>query len=303
MRREVRGDAGPHVQGRIDLHQIESDHVAALGDGRQSVAQFRVVHPVRLRRYASRYQRQVKHVDVDAHVRPRIARDRLGNAVRPDIVELAYRHHPVAVIDRVTDFRFDAAEAPDPDLGEAQHMLHRSDVTKRMDVGEAQIVDERRIVDVGVEVDDVQRLLVLVRLYDRVGDRVIAAERHRHRPPGKDRPGEIGRIFERALDVGRPDVDVADIRDGLVLHLVFEVGAPGHRIIETGIGGEPQRVLANRTRTHARTGKKRRAFVKGDPENRDLGIESIKAGFDRRTQERGDADERAVQLESGTSTA
>ena len=95
-------------------------------------------------------------------------------------------------------------------------MPQRSDVAESVAVGEAEVVDEGRIVDVGVEVDDVQRLLVLVSPHDRIGDRVVAAEHHRYRPPGEDRPGEIGRVVERALHVGGPYVDVADVRDGLV---------------------------------------------------------------------------------------
>ena len=183
-------------------------------------------------------------------------------------------------------------------------MRQRGDVAERVDVGEAQIVDERRVVDMGVEVDDVQRRLVLVASHDRVGDRVVAAEHHRQRAFGEDRLGEVGRIVERALHVGGPDVDVADIGDGPVRHLVREVGASGLRVVEPGIGGgEAQRVLANRARPHARAGEERRAFVEGDPVNRDVGVERIEVGFDRRTQERGDADERAVEPDSGTSAA
>ena len=69
---------------------------------------------------------------------------------------------PVAVVDRVPDLRLVAPEAADADLGQAQHVLHRGDVTERLAVGEAEIVDEGRIVGVGVEVDNVQRCLVLV---------------------------------------------------------------------------------------------------------------------------------------------
>ena len=102
---------------------------------------FRVAHPVGLRRHAAGDQRQVEHVDVDADVRPRIARDQLGDAFRANVVELAHRHHPVAVVDRVLDVRLDAPKAADTDLGEAQHVVHRGDVAKRVAVSEAQIVE------------------------------------------------------------------------------------------------------------------------------------------------------------------
>ena len=65
---EVGGDPGPHVERRVHLREVEPDHVAVLGDGREGVAQLRVGHPVRLRRHAPGNERQVPHVDVDAHM-------------------------------------------------------------------------------------------------------------------------------------------------------------------------------------------------------------------------------------------
>ena len=110
-------------------------------------------------------------------------RNHLGDPRRLYLVELAHRQHPVAVADRVPNLRLVASEAADTDLGQAQHVLHRGDVTERLAVGEAEIVDEGRIVGVGVKVDDVQRRLVLVTLHDRVGDGVVAAEHDRQDPP------------------------------------------------------------------------------------------------------------------------
>ena len=183
-------------------------------------------------------------------------------------------------------------------------MSHRSDVAERVGVGEAQVVDERRVVDVGIEVDDVQRFLVLVPPDDRVGDGVVAAEDHRQRPPGEDRPGEVGRVVERALHVGGPHVDVADVGDGPVRHLVGEVGATGFRVVEPGVGGgEAQGMLSNRARPHARTREERRAFVERNPVDGDVGVERVEVRFDSRAQERGDPDERAVELDSGASAA
>ena len=223
---------------------------------------------------------------------------------RADVVELAHRHHPVAVVGRVLDFCLDAPQATDSDLGKAQHMRHRSDVAERVGVGEAEIVDERRIVDVGIEVDDVQRLLVLVSLDDRVGDGVVTAEHHRQCPLGEDRFGEIGRIVERALHVGGPYVDIPDVRDGLVGHFVGEVRATGVRVVEPGVGRrEAQRVLANRARTHARAREEGRAFVEGDPVDRDVGVEGVEICLDGRAQERREVDERAVELDSRPSAA
>ena len=183
-------------------------------------------------------------------------------------------------------------------------MPHRGDVAERVAVGETEIVDEGRIVDVGVEVDDVQRLLILEPPHDRVGDRVVAAEHHRQRPPGQDCPGEIGRVVECALHVGGPYVDVADVGDGPVGHLVGEVGTPGLGVVEPGVGpGEAQRVLSDRAGPHARAREKGRAFVEGDPVDGDVGVERVEIRFDGRAQERGNADEGAVELDSGLSAA
>ena len=183
-------------------------------------------------------------------------------------------------------------------------MLQRGNVAERVDVGEAEIVDERRIVDMGVEVDDVQRRLVLVSPHDRIGHRMVAAEHDRQRPPGQNRLGQVGRVVERAPDVGRPDVDIADIGDGSVRHLICEVGAPGLRVVEPGVGGgEAQRMLADRARTHARAGEEGRAFVEGNPEDSDIGVERFEIRLDRRAEERRDADKRAAKSDSGPSAA
>ena len=115
-------------------------------------------------------------------------------------------------------------------------MVQRSDIPERVHVGEAQIVDERRIVDVGVQMDDVQRRLVLEAPHDRIGHRMVSAEHHRQGTGGEDRLGEIGRIVEGAVDIGRPDVNIADVGDGFIGHLVGEVSAPGQRIVEPGTG-------------------------------------------------------------------
>ena len=54
---------------------------------------------------------------------------------------------------------------------------------ERMDVGEAEIVNEWRVVNVCVEVNDVQRVFVFVRLDDGVGDGMVATEHSRSSQP------------------------------------------------------------------------------------------------------------------------
>ena len=143
-------------------------------------------------------------------------------------------------------------------------MLHRSDVAERVGVGKAQIVDEGRVVDVGVEVDDVQRRLVLEPLHDRIGDRVIAAKHHGQRPLGENRLGEVGRVVERALHVGGPDVDIADIRNGPVGHLVGKVGVAGLGVVEP-----ERRIAANRSEcSRIERGPMREPARKGEPSSK-----------------------------------
>ena len=133
---------------------------------------------------------------------------------------------------------------------------------------------------------------------------VVATEDHRERPPRDDRPGEVRRVIERALDVGGPHVDVADVGDGPVRHLVGEVGGPGLRIVEPGVGGgEAKGMLPDGTRPHARAREERRAFVEGHPVDRDVGVERVEVRFDARAQERGDPHERSVEPDSGASAA
>ena len=115
----------------------------------------------------------------------------------------------------------------------------------------------------------------------RVGDGVVAAEHDRRRPLCEDRAGELGRVVERVLHGGAPDVDIADVGDGPVGQLVGEVGAEGLRVVEPEVGlREAQRVLPNRAWPRARAREEGPSFVEGNPVDRDVGVEGVEVGLD-----------------------
>jgi hypothetical protein len=111
---------------------------------------------VRLRRHATRHQRHVE--DVDAHVAGGVSGDAVHEAPGGHVPELLHGHDAVPVPQRVVHHHLGVPEAPDPDLAEAPDVRHPGDVTERVAVGQLEPVDEREVVEVGVEVDDVERL-------------------------------------------------------------------------------------------------------------------------------------------------
>ena len=82
-------------------------------------------------------------------------------------------------------------------------------------------VDERLVVHVGVEVDDVEPLLVGP--YHGVGDRVVAADDDREGARLEDLLHVARDVLEGLLDVGVDDVGVTAVDDPVVLPLVLEV--------------------------------------------------------------------------------
>jgi hypothetical protein len=155
-------------------------------------------------------------------------------------------------------------------------------------------VDERCVVQVGVEVHDVERLAESP--HDGKADGVVAADDDRHRSLPKDLAGHAGDVAEGVDDVGGQDVGVADVDDPTLQHLVLEEVAPRFGVVVAGAAGdEAHGVLPDRAGAEARAWHERRALVGGDAHDGDVGIELAQVGADRRSQERGDADERRVQ--------
>nr|WP_280923106.1 hypothetical protein [Paraburkholderia sp. LEh10] len=162
------------------------------------------------------------------------------------------------------------------------------------------VVLEGREVGVGVEVNDVQ--LLVEGAEDGVGDRMVAAQRNGQRAAFDDGARHLRDVLERALDVGRMNIDVADIRDQPLAHFLDEILRARARIVIAAVArAETQRVLAQRARRHARTGEERRAFVERDAEHGDGRIERREVFADARAQKGRNADEWPVDsLHDGT---
>ena len=65
------------------------------------------------------------------------------------------------------------------------------------------------------------------------------------------------------------------------------------RVVEPEVGlRKAERMLPNRARPRARAREEGRAFVEGNPVDRDVGVQGVEVGLDARAQERRDADER-----------
>ena len=158
------------------------DHAAAaIAVGRdgtpedpKGVPELGVEDPVRLRGHAARDQREVEDVDVHAHVAGGVAGNAVDEASRRDVPELVHGHDAVPVPQRVVHHHLGVPEAPDPDLAEAPDVRHPGDVTERVAVRQLEPVDEREVVEVGVEVDDLEGLPV--RPHDGVRDAVVAPQ-------------------------------------------------------------------------------------------------------------------------------
>ncbi len=81
-----------------------------------------------------------------------------ANALGPALAELGHGDHLVAVLQGVPPHHLGAAQAPDPHLDQTQDVRHVGHVPERVGVGHGRPMDERHVVQMGVEMDDVQRL-------------------------------------------------------------------------------------------------------------------------------------------------
>src|SRR6266540_1556852 len=117
---QVGGEPGGDVEQRVDLDEVEADHLGPLGDRGERVPKLRVAHAVRLRRDAARGERDVEHVDVDADVAARSFRDPLQDRLDRPVPEFLHGHDPVAVAQGVLVHDARVADAADADLVDGQ---------------------------------------------------------------------------------------------------------------------------------------------------------------------------------------
>ena len=149
---------------------------------------------------------------------------------------------------------------------------------ERMTVSELQIMDERRVVDVSVEVHDVQWLTESS--HDRVGHSMIAAEHNRESTAGKDLARHLRRIVERSPNLGRPHIDITGIDDQALAEFFLQVLTAGLGIVDAALCTEPEGMFTNRSWSHPGTGKKRRSFIVRYTENGNICIQLIQVRAD-----------------------
>ena len=200
--------------------------------------------------------------------------------------------------ERVVHHHPGVPEAPDPDLGEAPHVGHPRDVPERVAVRQLEPVDERQVVEVRVEVDDVERLGV--RADDRVRDAVVAAEHDRQRAPLEEPPRHRGHVVEGPGHVGGQDVRVARVDDAAVGELVAQELPPERRVVvPLAPRPEAHRVLPDAARAEPGARHERRPLVARDAHHGDVGVEPVEVGGDDGAEEGRDADERGVPARPG----
>ena len=115
-------------------------------------------------------------------------------------------------------------------------------------------MDEGRVVDVGIEVNHVERLVVGPD--DRVADGVVATQDDWQGAAVEELAGHRRDIVEGVHDVGRQDVRVADVDHPAVSHLVLEEPPPRLRVVVASpVSVEADRVLPDTARPHPRAGQ------------------------------------------------
>ena len=130
-----------------------------------------------------------------------------------------------------------------------------------------------------VEVDDVDGLLE--RLEDRGADRMVAAENDWQHAGGQHVAHRAGDVVPRVFGIRRQDVDVADVDDPTIDELMFEVLAVVAAVVEP-VGTEPHRMFTNPPWPETRAREERRAFVRRDTQDGDVGVEVGKIAPHRR---------------------
>ena len=218
---------------------------------------------------------------------------RSDEAAGPDVPELLHRHDAVPVPQRVVHHHPGVPEAPDPHLREAPHVGHPRDVPEGMAVRQLEPMDEREVVEMRVEVDDVQRLRV--RAHDRIRDAVVAAQHDRKGAPREEPTHHVRHVVEGSRHVGRQHVGVARVDDAAVGELVGQKLPPERRVVVALTPpAEAHRVLPDPPRTEAGARHERGPLVARDAHHRDVRVEPVEVRRDHGAQERRNADERGV---------
>jgi hypothetical protein len=160
-------------------------------------------------------------------------------------------------------------------------------------------VHERPVVHVGVEVHDVQPLVVGT--HHRISDGVVAADDDRE-DPGIQEPAHVMRdVVEGPADVRVDDVAVAAVHDAAVPPLVLEKPAVfvdvvvAELVLDRPVAGVLDGQLADLAGREARPWLPGRALVAGRPQDGDVGVDSIQVGAGGHAHERHEPREGQVQ--------
>ncbi len=225
--------------------------------------------------------RGVEAVDVDGDVVADAGGDPVQRALGAEPAHVAHREDvragPARVVVVVAVGGGDVADAH---LGHARDPCHLRGAAQRIAVAVAHAVALVDEVEVGVEVDDMERRLLGIGGETRRRDRVVAAQDDRQRAAFEDladRGLGVGVAFRGVGmdDVGVAQVDDPDLVDRQVGDVVLEV--VGAAVAE----GEQRRGLADRARPEARAGAVLRAHVERRAEHRDVGVDPIPVEADR----------------------
>ncbi len=177
VRREVRGRARGDIEQRVDLDEIEPDDIGVLRQGDETRPQLVVGKAVRLAGDATGDEGHVEDVDIDADVDRGVRLDGRDDIPRSAVAILLHRHDAVPIVDRIVDVAVMVPQASDAYLGDRSHVGHAPDVPHRLHVRIHVPVPERRVVDVGVEVDDIDGSIPRPHNWGR--DRMIPADHDR----------------------------------------------------------------------------------------------------------------------------
>ena len=210
-----------------------------------------------------------------------------------DVPELLHAHDAVPVGERVVHHHAGVPEASDPHLREAAHVGHARDVPEGVAVRQLEPVDEREVVEVRVEVDDVKGLGE--RPDDRVRDAVVASEHDRKGASLEESPRHRGHVVECPRHVRGQDVRVARVDDAAVSDLVPQELPPERWVVVTlTLRPEAHRVLPDAARPEPGARHEWRTLVARNTHHGDVGVETVQVGGDDGPEEGRDADERGV---------
>ena len=144
-------------------------------------------------------------------------------------MELGHGDNVIALNNRVLDHLLGMTQAADAGLDQVFHIGHWRDVPKGVAVSELKIMYERRVICVGIKMNHID--IFFYRPHNGISDRMVSTH---HDEQVTSLPGlacHFGGVVKSLFDVGRPDINIAEVRDHLLGHLGFEILLSVFRIV------------------------------------------------------------------------